>query len=411
MEFGGAGVSTRFSHLFFARHISCQRESAPWRVPREGWGVLNRYRICVYAISKDEEAFIDRWMDSVCEADLVVVADTGSSDRTIQRLRARGAAVYEEAVVPWRFDAARNAALGHVPEDVEICVSSDLDEVFEPGWREKLEAAWRPEHTRARYLFTWSHRADGTPEKQFPMEKIHRRTGYRWIHPVHEVLEYDGAEGENTVTVDGLVLHHHPDPAKPRSQYLPLLELSVRENPEDSQATFWLGREYLYYGMYDLCIATLAGFLNLPGARWDEERSAAMRFIAQCFQAKGDAAEARSWLFRAIAECQEVREPYHAMALLAYGEQNWPLLYAMVKKALSIAQPSGSYLTETASWGADFHDLGSIAAHHLGLPEEAHAFALEACGKAPGDKRLGENLDFFAAILAERAEGTEHGAL
>jgi glycosyltransferase involved in cell wall biosynthesis len=372
---------------------------------------LNRYRICVYAISKNEEAFVDRWMDSVGEADLVVVADTGSTDETVKRLRARGAVVYEEAIVPWRFDAARNAALGHVPEDVDICVSNDLDEVFEPGWRQKLEAAWLPEHTRARYLFTWSYRADGTPEKQFPMEKIHRRSGYRWIHPVHEVLEYSGEGGENKVFVDGLVLNHHPDPAKPRAQYLPLLELSAAENPQDAQTAFWLGREYLYNLMHEQCIRTLKGYLNLPGARWGEERSAAMRFIAESSLARGDAAEARSWLFRAIAECQEVREPYHAMALTANRERNWPLLYAMVKKALSIEQPSGSYLTEPACWGAGFYDLGSIAAYHLGLLEEAYAYALLACGKAPGDNRLAANLNFFAERLVERAKGQEHGTL
>lgn len=372
---------------------------------------MNRYKICVYAISKNEEAFVDRWMDSVSEADLVVVADTGSTDRTVERLRARGAVVYEESIVPWRFDTARNAALSHVPEDADICVSNDLDEVFETGWRQRLEDAWRPEHTRARYLFTWSYRADGTPEKQFPMEKIHRRTGYRWVHPVHEVLEFGGAGGENTVNVSGLVLNHHPDPAKPRAQYLPLLELSVRENPQDSQATFWLGREYMYYGLHDLCIETLAGYLSLSGARWSEERSAAMRFIAESCQAKGEAAEARSWLFRAIAECQEVREPYHATALMAYREQNWPLVYAMVKRALSIAQPSGSYLTEPACWGAAFYDLGSIAAYRLGLTEEARAFALEACGKSPGDERLGANLAFFAAKLAEHVKEQQHGAL
>jgi hypothetical protein len=128
-------------------------------------------------------------------------------------------------------------------------------------------------------------------------------------------------------------------------------------------------------------------------------------------QAKGEAAEARSWLFRAIAECQEAREPYYAAAMMAYREKNWPLTYAMVKRALSIAQPSGSYLTDPACWSAAFYDLGSIAAYHMGLLEEARALAIEACGKAPQDKRLGANLDFFAAKLAERAKEQEHGAL
>jgi len=347
---------------------------------------------------------VDRWMDAVGEADLVVVLDTGSTDGTVEKLRARGAAVYEQVIAPWRFDAARNLALSHVPEDADICVSNDLDEVFEPGWRQKLEAAWRPEHTRARYLFTWSYRADGSPEKQFPMEKIHRRHGYRWVRPVHEVLEYGGEGGEKTVLVEGLVLNHHPDPSKPRSQYLPLMELAASEAPQDGQIAFWLGREYLYHGMADRCIEALERYLRLPAAQWDEERSAAMRFIAEGHASKGQRAEARSWLFRAIAECQHAREPYHAMAKLAYGEENWPLVYAMARKALSIPRSSGSYLVEPQCWGPALYDYGAIAAYRLGILEEACALAAEACAQDPGNGRLAANLAFFRAAQAERGK-------
>ena len=49
--------------------------------------------IVVYAICKNESQFVDRWMDSMSEADMVVVLDTGSDDDTPQRLEARGAKV------------------------------------------------------------------------------------------------------------------------------------------------------------------------------------------------------------------------------------------------------------------------------------------------------------------------------
>ena len=47
-------------------------------------------KVCVYAICKNEEQFVERWMDSMGEADLVVVLDTGSTDGTVERLRLRG---------------------------------------------------------------------------------------------------------------------------------------------------------------------------------------------------------------------------------------------------------------------------------------------------------------------------------
>ena len=360
---------------------------------------MSRYKICVYAICKNEEQFVDRWMDAVSEADLVVVLDTGSTDATADKLRARGALVYEETVSPWRFDTARNIAMDHIPEDFDICVSNDLDEVFETGWRQKLEDAWQPEHTRARYFFVWSHRADGSVEKQYPMEKIHRRKGFRWVHPVHEVLQYSGPGPEFVIWVHGMVLHHYPDHSKPRAQYLPLLELSAKENPEDDRTVFWLGREYMYHGMHDQCIATLKRHLSLPSAQWDVERCASMRFISKSYQAKGDMKQAQVWLFRAVAECPYVREPDHQMARLGYILNDWPLTFLMTEKALAIMDKAGGYLLEPASWGYSLYDLAAIACYRLGLYEKSHAYAKTACDMEPNDQRLANNLKLIEAKL------------
>ena len=89
-------------------------------------------RIAVYAICKNESQFVDRWMDSMSEADQVVVLDTGSTDDTVERLKKRGAQVTVELISPWRFDVARNRSLDLVSEDTDICVCTDLDEVFYP---------------------------------------------------------------------------------------------------------------------------------------------------------------------------------------------------------------------------------------------------------------------------------------
>ncbi len=360
---------------------------------------MNKYKICVYAICKNEEQFVDHWMDAVSEADLVVVADTGSEDATVERLRARGANVYSEAICPWRFDTARNKAMDHIPDDVDICVSNDLDEVFEPGWRQKLEEAWQPYHTRARYLFTWSYHADGSPNKQFAMEKVHRRHGFRWVHPVHEVLEYSGPDKESTVWVKEMVLNHHPDLSKPRAQYLPLLELSARENPCDDRTAFWLGREYMYRGQHDACIAELKRHLKLPSAKWDEERCASMRFIARSYQAKGDLREARMWLYKAVAECPYVREPYLYLAQLGYLEGDWPLVYLMVEKALAITGKSGSYLLEPESWGYSLYNFGAISAYRLGLYQKSYSYAKTALELAPDNEQLKKNLELIALKL------------
>ncbi len=364
---------------------------------------MSKYKICVYAICKNEEKFVDRWMDAVSEADMVVIVDTGSTDSTVKKLRERGALVYVEEIKPWRFDTARNKAMDYIPMDFDICVSNDLDEVFEAGWREKLENSWTPIHTRARYMFTWSYHDDGTPNKQFPMEKIHRRHGFRWVHPVHEVLEYNGTDKDSTVWVPNLVLNHYPDINKPRSQYLPLLKLSVEENPNDDRAVFWLGREYMYYKMYDKSIDTLKNYLKMPTAIWDEERSAAMRFISNGYKAKGNHHEARIWLYKAIAECPNAREPYLYMAKLGYEDNDWPLVYLMVAKGLGITHKTGSYLLELESWSEKFYDLGAICTYNLGLYKKSVEYAKKACEINHDDARLKRNLELIENKFNENA--------
>lgn len=357
--------------------------------------VMEKYKICVYAIAKNEEKFVERWMDSVSEADIVVVLDTGSTDGTVKKLEEKGAIVKSIEIDPWRFDVARNMAMDMIPEDVDICISNDLDEVFEPGWREKLESVWTNEYTRARYLFTWSYTKAGKPDKQFSMEKIHCRHGFRWCRPVHEVLIYDGSLVDKTVWVPDLVLNHYPDDQKSRSQYLPLLELAALENGNDDRIMFWLGREYMYRGMYDKCIETLIKHLDLETAKWDEERSASMRYIAHSYKEKKQYEETKKWLFKAIAECPRVREPYVDMAKLGEENKDWALMYAMVKEGLNITEKSGSYLVDPACWGNVLYDLGAISAYYLGLYEEAKIFAVKALEYNPNDERLKNNLDLI----------------
>ena len=63
-------------------------------------------KIVVYAICKNEEKFVDRWVDSMSEADKIVVLDTGSEDNTVEKLRNRGVFVTEEIISPWQIGRA-----------------------------------------------------------------------------------------------------------------------------------------------------------------------------------------------------------------------------------------------------------------------------------------------------------------
>lgn len=354
-------------------------------------------KIVVYAICKNEAGHEERWMASMAEADGVYVLDTGSTDGTAERLRALGAVVVEERVEPWRFDTARNRSLELVPEDADICVCTDLDEVFHPGWRAALEAAWTDGTTQAVYRYTWNFNADGSEGTVFWIEKIHARRGYRWTHPVHEVLERQEGWGPGRkCTAEGVQLDHHADPAKSRGQYLPLLELSVAEAPEDDRNTHYLGREYLFYGRWDDCIRTLERHLSLPTAVWADERCASMRFLARAWRQKGRPEQARRWLWRAIGEAPHLREPYLELARLLYEEAEWDGVVYLCRQALAITDRPQTYICEAEAWGSLPWDLLSLGLYHTGRRAEALEAARQALALSPEDGRIRDNVAFLA---------------
>ena len=352
---------------------------------------MGNYKVYIYAISKNERKNVDRWVDSMSEADGIYVLDTGSNDGTPEALRARGVHVTVETVSPWRFDTARNRALALVPEDADLCVCTDLDEQFRPGWREKFEAALAGGAQRVRYRYTWSFASDGREGVVFMLDKAHARHGWSWVNPVHEVLKWTGMGAPRVVTAEGAQLDHRPDPAKSRAQYLPLLELAVEENPENDRNMHYLGREYMFRGMWKECEATLKRHLALSTATWRDERCASMRFLARAALRQGRGAEAEGWLLRAAAEAPSSR--------FAAEKGEWAGSLYFAEKALAIRCRSDSYINEAESWGSMPADLAAVAAYRLGLYGKALDYGKQALALEPDDPRLRQNMDYYLSSL------------
>ena len=353
---------------------------------------MNKYSVYVYAICKNERQFAERWYNSVKEADGIVVLDTGSTDGTPEYFeQCDKVTVYRETITPWRFDVARNKSLDKVPHNADICVCIDLDEVLQEGWREKIEAAWNSGAGRLRYRYTWNFNPDGSEGTIFWIDKIHARHGYRWVHPVHEVLRWVGTTEPRTVLAEGVQVDHHADNTKPRSQYLPLLELAVRENPEDDRNVHYLGREYMFYRRWDDCINMLKKHLALPTATWVDERCASMRYIARAYMAKEDENRAELWLLRACAEAAHLREPWLEAAQYYYAKNNFLACAWAADRCVSIKERPKTYITQADAWGSLPWDLLSVALWNLGIKEKALAAVQTALQLAPDDERIRQN--------------------
>ncbi len=359
---------------------------------------------CVYAISKNEEQFVRRFCKSAEDADLILIADTGSTDETVSVARECGASVYDICISPWRFDHARNAALALVPRDIDICISLDLDEVLEPGWREEVERLWVPgKTTNMWYMFDWGH------DVKFPSRKIHARHGYSWRHPCHEDLHLDPRLEDQRAWSNKFLITHHPDPTKSRGQYMPLLELAVKEDDRDPHHYFYYARELTFYRRWDEAKVALQRYLDMNTTSAQNERSYAMRLLGKAYAETNDNGQAEKWYYLAAAEAPNTREPWCELALLMYNQRRWEECFASAMRALRIKERSMVYTCDPAVWGHWAHDLASIAAHNLGLKDIALAQAKLAVDLAPDDLRLRRNLRYLTDASRD-SEGEESWA-
>ena len=346
-------------------------------------------KIAVYSIALNEEQFVKDWYESAKEADYLLIADTGSTDGTVALAKSLGINVVDISISPWRFDDARNASLACLPRDIDYCIALDLDEVLIAGWRNQLETV-PTQTTRPRYKYTWSWNSDGTPGLQYGGDKIHARHGYRWKHPVHEVLVPDRINPlEHWVDLE---IHHHPDNSKPRSQYLPLLEQAVKEDLNDDRNAFYYARELYFYNQKEKSKEEFERHLSLPRATWKPERAASMRYISKL---STDWDEQEAWLKKAIAEAPDRREAYVDLAKIYYEKELWESCLEASEKALAIKEKPLEYLCEEFAWGSAPYDYAAISAYRLSIKDKALEYGEKAAELNPTDLRLQGNLIFY----------------
>ena len=336
-------------------------------------------KIAIYTICKNEEKHVERWYESTREADYHVLTDTGSTDSTVDLARNLGITVHQVALDPFRFDDARNASLLAVPADADYCIALDADEVLAPGWREALEKAHAAGIDRPTYRRIEAFNADGTVATEFNGFKVHRRFGIRWHYPIHEVPHWYSTEVEKQEFIEGFEVHHHQNKETSRKQYLPLLEMAVKENP-DSRNLYYLGRELSYYKEFDRCAEVLKQYLEK--SIFPQERSAACRILGQAEPKK-----AEEWFMKSTEECAS-RESYLALANYYYTQKDWEACLLVAKRALDFDEKPMEFLSEAWAWGHMADDLVAVSAWQLGDYKTAKLHGLRALGISPDDERL-----------------------
>jgi len=352
-------------------------------------------KIAVYTVALNEEQFVKRWYESAKKADYLLIADTGSTDKTIEIAKSLGINVFKIFIAPWRFDDARNAALALIPSDIDYCISLDMDEVLSESWREELEKL-NSNVTRPIHRLVTSFDENGNPGLEFDALRIHSRHGHRWKYPIHESVAFYGIE-EVRQDVD-IKIYHHPDNNKSRGQYLPLLQLAAQEDPTSDRCAHYYARELFYYQRYNESAQEFKRHLELPSAVWKPERCESMRYLAKC-----EPEYKEQWLRLAIAECPDRREPYVDLAQYFYEVADWHKVKEYSELALNIKEKFLGYFCEADAWGWKPHDLLALANYNLGFYNEAldHGKMAVSLNK---DDRLVKNIEFYELAIQNIGE-------
>lgn len=357
-------------------------------------------KVCVYAICKNEVDNVDKWLDSMNEADYIVILDTGSTDGTFEKLSSdkRVFKIEQKKYKTFRFDTARNDSIKLVPNDANILVCTDLDELFEKGWCEKLKNNWKENTTRCFYKYVWSHNEIGEDQDIFNYDKIHTRD-YHWIYPVHEVLspiEKDFKE-ESINLVKEITLHHYQK-EKNRKFYFDLLELAVNENPEDSHIRMLLAREHFLSKDYNNAIKVYLETLKLKDIDNSNKRLVllcSLFHLSMCYYEIKNYDEAIWYSQEFIKEDSTYREPYLVMAE-CYNDMK---MFTLAESCLIVARKYGKqhfdWLENAYTYHGWLEDIESITFYNQNRLDEAIQDLNVVLSHNPNDVRILTNIKAF----------------
>jgi len=296
-------------------------------------------KIAVYTIALNEEKHVERWYNSVKDADYILIADTGSTDRTVEIAKSLGINVFNISIKPWRFDTSRNTALALLPADIDMCVSLDMDEVLSEGWREALEQTTGNQIT---YVFN--------NEKNFINNRIHSRHGFIWKFLMHEGLQPDRTEVVEEFCA-GIEATHIPDLEKSRGQYLELLKDALNENPELGRYYKYLTNALVAQGNMEEAEEYYLKVLDIPNFTI-EDTARVYKILSELIPEKTG-----EYLLLCLQTAPKRREPHYYIAKWYAEHERWEECLSWCNQALAITEITMDVFKDNDAWGAPMQEI------------------------------------------------------
>ena len=360
-------------------------------------------KICVYAICKNEEKFVDRWVSAMIdEADYVVVLDTGSTDSTVEKLKAYEPFVtvkqydyFKESGI-FRFDRARNDSMKLIPNDVDICAVFDLDQVPQKGWSSIVREEITNGNKEVRGYIV-DHNDSGEEVNRWESRNVHVNDPFFiWTKVIHEGIEYYGKDKSYPIIFrEDFVINHYPDNHKDRTLYKTLLEYACKEYPTDPYYAIYLGIELeRRYSKEDACKAFRRA---LSECIFDNSKDIEYQICINLAMITDSADEALVVLNRAKEIGFKTRRIYKVYADVYENMGNTDKAIEMLEKALKEVQ------TYSSDWTDDYYLYTGYIEDRLSLfyyyQKSDPLTSIEYCARAlkydPNNERINSNLKFY----------------
>lgn len=362
-------------------------------------------KICVYAICKDEDKYVDQWFQNVAPADYIAVLDTGSQPKFYAYLQAiaekinaqagyQKCIIQQKVITPWRFDVARNESMRLIPEDADLCLCTDFDELLVSGWADVIRSRWNGE-SRVMYQYAWTHTENGMPAKIFTYDKCHANDHkHFWKYPVHECISIGAIEDDLDEIHRGLYindivpfLEHFPDPAKDRkAEYGELLKVRMREFPNEVFSYTYILSQKFWEGKYQEVVDfSLNEAIPAVWSRKYKDQASMpdiLLYTGDAYRALGQFDKAQEYHRMAIATLPNARDGYLGLA--------WDLIYAgdcqgaieQVMTGLRVGVKMSLWCEREFSWTYMPYVILSVAYHLLGAHRTGEDYKL--CSKTFG---------------------------
>jgi glycosyltransferase involved in cell wall biosynthesis len=291
-------------------------------------------------IVKNEELVLARCLDAVREyVDEIVVADTGSTDRTIAIAQSKGARVVH---FPWvdDFSTARQFAFDQATAEWVFWL--DADDLVQGAERIRPVLASASDDIG---VFQWKYvigrNPDGSPAYSYWRERCARNNGqFRWAGGIHEVLLNHGPlRSEQT---EAVFVEHLPPVGREKDpgRNLRILEKEYERTGGDpgTRTLFYLGREYADTGNVEKAIE----ILSRSGREdpWDDQRYLALIQVASLHVRNGDQDKAIDVYLEALKTHPTWPDAYLGLGEIYYYRKEWDNVIHWLDIGRSRARPA-----------------------------------------------------------------------